>query len=247
LPTFHNYFLSSAPHTNKTQTLTKKHLIPVKVSQVFSVAMEATLCRLPMELTCGIMSELGSANDVLNLALTCKTMHSSVLNAGGIVLFPILSRHFDSAELALATAHHAAVTAPWKCRKDPSAPIPDQTRYLELVTAFCDRYLQKQATKLQVPAPSFTLPMALYIEEFHATVQELSRERGAMCVETSDYVIVDPVPTEIEIKKIARFLYIMDMVIHLFPRSPITIREQHKPNPSSQDKAFNRFWTSFSP
>ncbi|KAI3318757.1 hypothetical protein HD806DRAFT_539786 [Xylariaceae sp. AK1471] len=208
----------------------------------------AVLCSLPTELKYGIMSELASAKDLLNLALTCKAMNTSVQDAGGIIIYQILSRQLSSSEIAVTTAHYAAVTAPWKYKKDPSIPIStDQTTYLKHVTEFCGRYLTNQATKLSVPTSSFTLPMALYIEGFHATVQELSEERATVGVQSSNIAITDPIPTKIEIEKIVKAFYIIDIVIHIFPRSPVTIREHHKPNPSKEDKAFNRFWTCFSP
>ncbi|KAF2967720.1 hypothetical protein GQX73_g5867 [Xylaria multiplex] len=169
-------------------------------------------------------------------------MYSTFKAAEGIITYTILSQKLDPSRLAIATAHHAAVKAPWKHNVDPNVPLPtDQTQYLNHVTTFCNQYLSKQGSELLLPLKSFTLPMGFYIENFDLVVQDLSYKYALH--------LVGPIylPTRMELAKVSKAFYILDMVVHLFPRSPVALHERHGSDPLEHDKAFNKFWSCFAP
>ncbi|KAI0508971.1 hypothetical protein F5B22DRAFT_658746 [Xylaria bambusicola] len=210
--------------------------------------MSATLCRLPPELKQNIMLATGSLQDILNVAVTCRAMYNALKDREGIITYTILSQEMDPDRLAIAVAHHAAVKAPWKYSIDMAAPIPaDQTAYLNHVTAFCDLYLSKQATQLLLPIPSFTVPMGLYIENFDTAVENMELKIAYEFIPLEwPFVNMDS-PTWAEMNKVARAFYILDMVLHLFPRSPVTLEEHRGTDPSKHDKPFTKFWMCFAP
>ncbi|KAI1362977.1 hypothetical protein F5Y08DRAFT_257370 [Xylaria arbuscula] len=212
--------------------------------------MTATLWGLPMELKHKIMITIDSLEDILNTAITCKAMYRALKAGEGIITHTVLSQILDPGRLAIAVAHHAAVKAPWKYDiRQSLLPPNNQAPYLEHVTGFCELYLSKQATELLVPITDLTLPMALYIEDFDAAAQELS-------VWASDTLLPRGVPdyehdvfetNTAEFGMIAKAFYILDMVLHLFPLSPVTQEEHQGPNPAYHDQSFNKFWSYFAP
>ncbi|TGJ79721.1 hypothetical protein E0Z10_g9038 [Xylaria hypoxylon] len=209
--------------------------------------MASTLAGLPMELMQEIITTSHSLEDIFNMSKTCKTMHTIFKAAEGLIIYTILSQKLDPSRLALAAAHHAAVKAPWKYDVDPGIPLPeDQTQYLILVKAFCSRYLSKQGTELLLPATSFTLPMGFYIEHFDTAIRNMSHSL------TSDRIIPTPrlgvacltaPPTPVELTMVSKAFYILDMVLHLFPRSLVTLDEHHGSDPLKHDKPFDKFWS----
>ncbi|KAI0531996.1 hypothetical protein GGR58DRAFT_523687 [Xylaria digitata] len=204
--------------------------------------MAPTLCGLPAEIKQRIIITSYSLDMIFNLAITCRSMYSTFKVAEGIITYTILSQKLDPSHLAIAIAHHAAVKAPWKYNVDPSIPLPtDQTQYLNHVTAFCNQYLSKQGSELLLPVNSFTLPMGFYIENFDSVIQDMSYKYALHLIGPLD------LPTWIERAKVSRVFYILDMVVHLFPRSPVTLDEHHGSDPSKHDKAFNKFWSCFAP
>ena len=213
--------------------------------------MTATLCGLPPELKQDIMIATGSLENIFNVATTCKTMYDALKAGEGIITYTILSQNLDPAHLAIAVAHHAAVKAPWKYTIDTAVPIPaDQTAYLGHVTAFCDLYLSKQATELLLQISAFTLPMGFYIEDFSLAVEDMSSyfARYSIFRKISRARFVNlPDATLAELAKIAKAFYILDMGLHLFPRSPFSCDQHRGPDPSLHDQPFNKFWTCFAP
>ncbi|KAK5633566.1 hypothetical protein RRF57_009280 [Xylaria bambusicola] len=172
--------------------------------------MEKTLCRLPPELQQEVMMATGSLQDVNNAAIACKAMYSALKAREGLITYTVLSRKFDPGRLAISVAHHAAVKAPWKYSIDLAVPIPtDQTAYLN---------------HLLLPIPAFTLPMGFYIEDFNTAIEYMSFTVAKELVTKAahgDRYCHAPIP--IEVAKVVKAFYVLDMVLHLFPRSPCMI------------------------
>ncbi|KAI8625560.1 hypothetical protein F5Y19DRAFT_449908 [Xylariaceae sp. FL1651] len=106
-----------------------------------AVSQPSYLCRLPAELKINIMSNSASLRDLSNLVTSCKPMFHTFKDAEGLIVHGMLVKLLGKAEVALATAHHSAVTVLWKYSKDPAVPLPtDQTNYTMEVTAFCEKY-----------------------------------------------------------------------------------------------------------
>ncbi|KAI3323866.1 hypothetical protein HD806DRAFT_543996 [Xylariaceae sp. AK1471] len=166
---------------------------------------------------------INSAKDLFNLAISCKEMHQTFLNSQKIILPEFLSQ-LDPKELSIATAHYFATIAPWKYIKDLDVPVPqNREEYLQHVTAFCDEHLSKQGTELCVPKTSFTLEMLVACLEFQ------------------------PDPTPVELAKVSKCLYIIDLVSILFPKSPVSALQHASDDISQHDHAFTKFWNCFAP
>ncbi|KAI1754859.1 hypothetical protein F4782DRAFT_528215 [Xylaria castorea] len=204
------------------------------------------LLGLPVEMGMEILSFalLNSSNDILNLAMSCKAIYNILNHHKTSILLAFLSQ-MDPSELAIATAHYHATIAPWRCTKDLDVPVPqDQNDYLCKITDFCEQFLSKQGTELRIPFQDFTLPMVAHIQDIHFTIRRIATKLVPRIIFAAQRWLA---PSSVEMAKISKSLYIIDLVRLLFLKSPVTL-EQHMGSDFSQhDHAFTKFWSYFSP
>ncbi|KAI3340541.1 hypothetical protein F4824DRAFT_517910 [Ustulina deusta] len=207
------------------------------------------LLLFPVELKIAVLSFtlLNSSRDLLNLAMSCKTMHETFKENQPHIIRAFLSQ-LEPKELAIATAHYHATIAPWKYVKDLDVPVPqdrqDRQDYLHKITNFCEQYLSKQGTELRVPVREFTLPMVAHICEIHSAIRAIAAKLAPKIVACNTS---RPDPTPIEIAKISKCLYIIDLVGLLFPKSPVSELQHARGDVSQHDHAFTKFWSCFAP
>ncbi|KAI8948219.1 hypothetical protein F4801DRAFT_604605 [Xylaria longipes] len=194
------------------------------------------LLGLPVELSMKVLSFtlLNSSKDVINLATSCKALHNIFMNHQTSIFRPFLSQ-MDPRELAIATAHYHATIAPWTYPKDLDVPVlQDQRDYLSKITDFCDQYLSKQGTELRISFQEFTLPMVAHIQDIHLAIRRITVLLGMSIV---GRLSTSPV----EMAKMSKALYVIDLVRLLFMRSPVTLGQHMGLDRSRHDRAFTKF------
>ncbi|GAW19375.1 hypothetical protein ANO14919_088610 [Xylariales sp. No.14919] len=204
--------------------------------------MTSPILTLPREIIWHIMRSCHSLETAFNMVKTCKQMRYEFMSGGGLLVYAILSRNLGPSRVAIATARHAAVHAAWKHRPDPDLrPQHNAGEYLHHTMAFCSKYLSRQGTELRVPKVSFTLAMGLYIEHIDAIIINMSKNLAWKVLnpvfQEGPVYIMNPSPIELE--KMSKAIYILDMALHLF--------SYKRNNPYHPDASFNIFWSCFAP
>ncbi|KAI1736462.1 hypothetical protein F4680DRAFT_469093 [Xylaria scruposa] len=200
---------------------------------------------LPVEVNMNVLSFalLNSSKDILNLMLSCKVMYSIFKHNRTSILLAFLSQ-MDPKELAIATAHYHATIALWTFPKDLEPISKDQTDYVRKIAEFCERHLSKQGTELRVPFHEFTLPMVAHIRDIHFTIRRIATEVTPKIIcSTKEW----PSPSPVEMTRISKSLYIMDLVGLLLLKTPFTVEQHESSDMSKRDLAFSKFWSYFAP
>ncbi|KAI1635652.1 hypothetical protein F4809DRAFT_642270 [Biscogniauxia mediterranea] len=208
---------------------------------------------LPAEIKLAIMSQFHSIRDLLSLALCSKALYSEVREASGRACYDILSRDMRPATLAIAVARHAAATAPWKCSRDPDAPITvGEPEFAQHVAEYCAKYLSGCGTELLLPRHEFHLRMALSIEKFHEVIKAAAHSHVDHLDWPTDLMkeILDRTPAENA--RFEKVYYVIDIISNLFLWDPETEEEEeeegleHAPSEAVK-QVYKDFWLNFAP
>ncbi|KAI0854522.1 hypothetical protein F4860DRAFT_120142 [Xylaria cubensis] len=204
------------------------------------------LLGLPVEMNVEVLSFalLNSSEDVLNLAISCKAMYGIFKNHKTSILLAILSQ-IDPKELAIATAHYHATILLRRWKKDLRAPVPqDPNDYLSRVTDFCEQHLGKQGTELRIQLQDFTLPMVAHIQDIHLIICRLATKLAPGVIYPTSR---RPAPSSVEMAKISKALYIIDLVQLLLLKALVASNRHAGFDTSQRDQAFTEFWLCFAP
>ncbi|KAI1295936.1 hypothetical protein F5Y03DRAFT_399104 [Xylaria venustula] len=205
------------------------------------------LLSLPPELSVSVLSYVlqDSSKDLLNLVMSCRTMHE-ILKNNRPAIFRVVLNQLDPKELAIATAHYHATIPPWIYPKDLSCQpnLQEEHDIVANTTRFCDQYLCKQGTELRVPLQEFTLPMVEHIRQTHLAIHVITARLASLIVSQG---FVGRAPSPVEIGKISKSLYIIDLVGMLFFKSPRSTHEHPRRRGKEHYRAFNKFWSCFAP
>ncbi|KAI1493093.1 hypothetical protein F5X96DRAFT_667130 [Biscogniauxia mediterranea] len=207
---------------------------------------------LPAEIKLAIMSQFHSIRDLLSLALCSKALYSEVRETSGRACYDILSRDMRPATLAIAVARHAAATAPWKCSRDPDAPITTgDPEFAQHVAEYCAKYLSGCGTELLLPRHEFHLRMAFSIEKFHAVIEAAAHSHVDYLEWPTDLVreILDRTPAENA--RFEKVYYVIDIISNLFLWGPETEGVEEEGPEDASDEAIKQvykdFWLNFAP
>ncbi|KAI0192362.1 hypothetical protein EV127DRAFT_46666 [Xylaria flabelliformis] len=204
------------------------------------------LLGLPVEMNVEVLSFalLNSNEDALNLAISCKAMYGIFKNHKTSILLAFLSQ-MDPKDLAIATAHYHATIIPWRWTKDFGAPVSqDQNDYLSKITDFCEQHLGKQGTELHIQLQDFTFPMVAHIRDIHLIIRRIATKVAPRIISPTERW---PAPSSVEIAKISKALYMIDLVQLLLLKTLVASNQHASFDISQRDHAFTKFWLCFAP